>query len=174
MSNLQLSQSPEATEMLTPHIKGLTVEEESWDSAWPEAERLAAKHFEEVDGGVESRRVFAPDVAKMRALNAMGVLRIFTARRDGKLVGYFTWQIMPDLESQDLLIAQQGAWYAEFGESRVGFRLFEFSIAKLKMLGVQMIFPHHRTQGRGAELGRFFKRWGAKHIQDTYSLWIGD
>lgn len=159
---------------LTPHVRGLVVEEESWDSAWPEAQVLAAKHFEEVDGGIEVRRKFNPDVPKMRALNAMGVLRIFVARREGRLVGYFTWQIMPDLESQDLLIAQQGAWYAELGESRVGFRLFEYSIAALKALGVQMIFPHHRTQGRGAELGRFFKRWGAKHIQDTYSLWIGE
>jgi hypothetical protein len=173
MSNLQLSAAAPQAEPLAPQV-GLTVSEESWDSAWPEAQVLAAKHFEEVDGGVEIRRHFAPDVSKMRALNALGVLRIFVARRDGRLVGYFTWQIMPDLESRDLLIAMQGAWYAELGESRVGFRLFEFSIAALKALGVQMIFPHHRTQGRGAELGQFFKRWGAKHIQDTYSLWIGD
>jgi len=174
MSNLQLVAALALQEEVKVTPVGLTLSEESWDSAWPEAAALAAKHFEEVDGGVEERRIFAPDVSKMRALNAMGVLRIFVARRDGKLVGYFTWQIMPDLESQDLLIATQGAWYAELGESRVGFRLFEFSIAALKALGVQMIFPHHRTQGRGAELGRFFKRWGAKHIQDTYSLWIGD
>jgi hypothetical protein len=39
---------------------------------------------------------------------------------------------------------------------------------------VQCIFPHHRTQGRGARIGRFFMRRGAKHIQQTYSLWIGN
>lgn len=169
MSNLQLS----AAQVEEP-LQGLVVTEEPWDDFWPEADALARKHFEEVDGGVESRRVYAPDAAKMRALNALGVLRVFSARRGGRLVGYFTWQIMPDIESSGLLIAQQGAWYAELGEARVGFKLFEFSLAALRALGVQMIFPHHRTQGRGAELGRFFKRWGAKHIQNTYSLWIGE
>lgn len=171
MSNLQLA--PQALEAPVTHV-GLVVAEEPWDTFWPEADRLARKHWEEVDGGVEPRRTYAPDTPKMRALNAMGVLRVFSARRDGRLVGYFTWQITQDIESEGLLIALQGAWYAELGESKVGFRLFEYSIAALKALGVQMIFPHHRTQGRGSELGRFFKRWGAKHIQDTYALWIGE
>lgn len=149
---------------------------ESWDEFWPEAEALAREHWDEVEDGVEARRPFAPDAAKMRALNIMGVLQVYSARRAGVLVGYATWQIMPDIESAGLLIAQQGAWFVSPSakSQTIGYRLFEFSLVSLRLLGVKMLFPHHRTQGRGKDLGKFFARWGAKHTQNTYSLWIGE
>lgn len=159
---------------LEPRAGRLTVAEEPWDVFWPEAQALAADHSLEVDTGVEERRVYAPDVARMRALNVMGSMRIFAARREAILVGYFTWMVQLDLESVGLLIAQQGAWYVKRGEPRAAYELFEYSIASLKMLEVKCIFPHHRLQGRGAAIGRFFARWKAKEIQRTYCLWIGD
>lgn len=147
---------------------------ESWDTFWPDADALARRHWDEVDGGVEPRRVYAPDAAKMRALQTLGIMQIVTARQAGRLVAYATWNITPDIESMRLLIAQQGAWYAAPDAPRgAGYRVFEYSVAWLRSLGVHMIYPHHRTQGRGADLGPFFRRWGAKHIQNTYSLWIG-
>lgn len=152
----------------------LVTREEPWDSFWPDAEGLAAEHSLEVDTGIEPRRRYAPDVARMRALNVMGTMRIFAARRDKKLVGYFTWMVMPDLESEGLVIANQGAWYVRPKEPHAAHTLFEYSIAMLKLLGVRCIFPHHRLQGRGASIGRFFERWKAKEIQRTYCLWIGD
>lgn len=151
----------------------LVVGLESWDIFWPDADALARKHWDEVDGGVEPRRRYAPDAAKMKAMNALGIMQIITARKAGELVAYATWNISPDVESMGLIIAQQGAWYASPGVPTAGYRVFEFSIAWLRSLGVQMIYPHHRTQGRGSDLGPFFRRWGAKHIQSTYSLWIG-
>jgi hypothetical protein len=36
------------------------------------------------------------------------------------------------------------------------------------------MFPHHRLHGRGAGLGRFFRRRGASEIQRTYCLQIGE
>lgn len=153
--------------------QGLVVGLESWDDFWPEVDALWREHWHEVDEGVESRRRYAPDIARMRAMQVLGIMHIITARRAGRLVAYATWTISPDVESMGLIIAHQGAWYAAPGVPTAGYRVFEFSIAWLRSLGVHMIYPHHRTQGRGSQLGAFFKRWGAKHIQSTYSLWIG-
>lgn len=155
-------------------MRDIVVAEAPWgDAIWAEMKPLAEKHALEVDGGVEPRRRFKLDEAVMRSLAAAGVLHLIVARAAGKLIAYFTWNVMPDVESEGLIIALQGAWYVEPGYPRVAAMTFDASIDMLRNLGVQMIYPHHRTQGRGASIGRFFRRRGAKHIQQTYSLWIG-
>lgn len=145
----------------------------SWPAFWAEASPLAHAHAEEVDGGVEPRRRFKVDEPRMNAICEMGVLKLITAHKDGRMVGYFTWNVTVDLESEGLLIGQQGAWYCAPGNWRAAVLMFDYSIEVLKENGVQCIFPHHRTQGRGANIGRFFMRRGAKLIQFGYCLWIG-
>lgn len=147
---------------------------ETFDSLWPEADALARKHFQEVDGGVEPNRPFELDAPLMRMIEQAGSLKIITARVNGKLVGYCSWNISPDVESRGLLIAQQGAWFIDEEHEGLGIRMFRVAISELKKFGVKNIFPHHRMQGRGVRLGRIFERLGAKEIQHTYSLWIGE
>lgn len=147
---------------------------ESFAQIWPEVDDMFREHFGEVDGGIEPRRPYRLDAGLMEAMWRSGSLRITTARREGKLVGYCTWNVMPDVESAGLLIAQQGAWFvAPDAGFRTGYKLFIKSLAELRRLGVKCVFPHHRMQGRGDRLGRFFKRIGAVEIQHTYCLWIG-
>lgn len=141
---------------------------------WADARKLGEKHFEEVDGGVEPRRHFKLDENIMGLMDRAGAIKIIVARAAGKIVGYFTWQITPDVESEGLLIAQQGAFYVEPGYPKVAYAMFKRSVQELRAMGVQCIFPHHRLQGRGSHLGRFFEKQGAKEIQHTYVLWIGD
>jgi hypothetical protein len=148
---------------------------EPWtDAFWAEMEPLANDHFHEVDGDVEPNRPFELDLRLMKAISDAGALMLISARKAGTLIGYFTWNIAPDVESRGLLIGQQGAWYVRPGHPRIAAKMFHVAIAELKARGVQCVFPHHRTQGRGANIGRFFKRRGAKDIQRTYCLWIGD
>lgn len=147
---------------------------EAWsDALWDEVRDLAEAHNHEVDDGVEPRRPFRLDRRLMAMMRDSGSLVIVIARQAGRPVGYFTWSVEPDVESEGLVIAQQGAWYVAPGHPRAAYLMFHESVAALKALGVQCIFPHHRTQGRGRALGRFFARLGAKEIQHTYSLWIG-
>lgn len=150
------------------------VQEEPWSEAlWAEMRPLAEAHFAEVDGGVEANRPFRLDLRLMAHLRDAGGLLVVTARERGSPVGYFTWQISLDVESEGLLVGYQGAWFVAPGHPRIAVALFDESLRRLRARGVQHVFPHHRTQGRGANLGRFFLRRGAKHIQQTYSLWIG-
>lgn len=143
-----------------------------------EVDSLARAHFLEVDGGVEPRRPFRLDSGLMAYGSKCGNLRVYTARVDGLLAGYCTWNVQYDVESKGLLIATQGAWYTDpaFSQNGLGLKLFKWSLEELKSLGVQCAFPHHRMQGRGADerIGRWFERLGAKLIKKEYSLWIGD
>lgn len=154
---------------------GLTIQVEPWsESLWKDARTSAEAHFEEVDGGVEPNRPFDLDQDIMNSLQTANMLLVVTARLNKRFIGYFTWQIMPDVESKGLLIAQQGAWYVQPGNPRAAIKMFDVSIEELRLRGVRCIFPHHRVQGRGANIGKFFIRRGAKLTQHTYSLWIGD
>lgn len=153
----------------------VTVELESWDQFWPEAVPLVRCHFTEVESGVEPRRRNELDTEMMAALSRHGALKLFSARNvAGELIGYLTWTLTPDVESRGLLIAMQGGWYVLPGHPRAAVQLFETSLEVLRGLGVRCVYLHHRTQGRGDALGKFFRRRGGKLIQHTYSLWIGD
>lgn len=155
-------------------MRNITIEVEPWsDAFWADMEALAVDHFQEVDGGVEPNRSLRVDCDLMELIQKAGSLMILAARCDGRLIGYYTWQITPDVECAGLLIAQQGAWYVAPGFPRVAHDMFKRAVLELKARNVKCIYPHHRVQGRGANIGKFFKRQGAKEIQHNYSLWIG-
>lgn len=151
-----------------------TIAVERWNDAFAdEAEFLGAQHFAEVENGLDPRRRFKLSRRLMALLDQTGSSVIVTARFGGKLVGYCTWQCTEDVESEGLLIAQQGAWFVDRGHEGMGPALFRAAVAELRRRGVQCIFPHHRMQGRGTRLGLFFQRLGAVLTQQTYMLWIG-
>ena len=155
---------------------GIVIGPETWDSVWPEIDELFAEHFNEVEGDLAQQRPYNLDEPTMRAMYAAGQLRIVTARVGGALAGYCMWQVTKDVESAGMLVAQHGPWFVQqkFGHLMLGQKLFDVSLADLKLIGVKNAFPHHRLQGRGAKLGAFFKRRGAVETQHTYSLWLGE
>lgn len=148
---------------------------EKWETFGHDALAIAKDHFSEVEGELAQRRPYNPNSAGMLALSQAGILHCLSARVAGKLVGYFTWNVIPDLESQSLLIGMQGAWYIDpaYRHGSLGVRMFDESIAHLRRLGVCNAFLHHRTCGAGRGIGRFFRRRGGQLCQMTYSLWIG-
>lgn len=153
------------------------VKSERFDEAWPEAGQLGARHFAEVEGDLATRRPYRVDERMMREADLRGTMRFFIARDMArKIIGYCTWNIGFDVESEGLLIATQGAWFVDptSRNRRVGLALFQKSVHELRLAGVKNLFPHHRLLGAGKGLGRFFARLGATEIQHTYSLWIGD
>ncbi len=149
---------------------------EPFAKAMPEMLVLGRSHFVEVDGQVlDNRRPFNLDVAVMEQLNRIGTFRVFSARVADRMVGYCTWNISYDLESRGLPIAQQGAFYIQPGNGLAAFKLFKFSLQGLKDLGVKLVFPHHRLNGRATwRLGDWYQRLGASPEQMTYRLWLED
>ena len=151
---------------------------EPWPDVEAEAVPLGEAHFNEVEHLVEPRRPYRLDCEAMRARDATGAQLFFTARVDGELVGYCMWTTMSDVESAGLPVAYQGPWFAvdrnDLRGLRLGLKLFDRTLEHLRERGIQCVFPHHRLQGRGADLDAFFRRKGAKEIQREYCLWIGE
>ena len=150
----------------------VVIAEETGDTFWPEADALCREHFAEVEGSLAEVRPYEPDVPMLRMLNGQGIFKIVTARIDGRLVGYYTWTVMRDVESASLLVATQGAWYCSPDpECRgVAFMLHDHSIKILREMGCGGVFMHHRLLGRGRKLGAFFRRKGAVEIKHEYYL----
>jgi len=156
-----------------PH-RFVRVQREAFEAIWPAIRDLTRAHAKEVepDG---SPRPFKLDVARIIQADRLGYMRWFTLRVDGEIYGYCSWNVSWDLESEGLPIATQGAWYVGEGAPWGGAaKLFMVSLDELKKIGVQCVFPHHRLQGRGMRLGRFFQSLGAVPIQQTYMLWVGE
>lgn len=153
----------------------IELEEPRWGEIKAEVMPLAEQHYQEVDGGVEPKRKFLIDDTVMEQMDKAGLLKIIVARVDGFLAGYISWTVTYDPESKGLLIANMGPWFVlpEYAKNSLGHKMMDKSLSLLRDLGVQMIYPHHRLQGRGSDLGAYFLRLGAKPIQMTYSLWIG-
>ena len=169
----ELLRNQSAIANLRREISPITIAAERWCNIADEMEKLTAVHFEEVDGGVEPRRPYRPDGELIEHINESGFFRIYVARQNGRMIGYICWTVHNDAESRGLLIAEMGPWFA-LPDSQAGAQLFDESISDLKTLGVQCAYPHHRLQGRGAKLGQFFVRRGAKEIEHKYSMWIGN
>lgn len=158
-------------------MRGLVIAWESWESMWPDAEPLARAHYAEVEGHLAARKPFNINADAMRQLNEAGVLRIATARLYGRLLGYCTWNVVPDIESWGLVMANQGAIYAldGFPELKLCQRMIEFSIPDLRASGVHYLLLHHRTFGRGARLWMLFMRvFRAAFVKSEFFLWIGE
>ena len=155
-----------------PH-RFVRVQREPFEACWPAVEHLIMAHAREVEPE-QSPRTVKVDVPRMIQADRLGFIRCFTLRVDGELRGYCSWNLSWDLESEGLPIATQGAWYVGEGAPwGAAAKLFMVSLDELKKIGVQCVFPHHRMQGRGVRLGRFFQSLGAVPIQQTYMLWIG-
>jgi hypothetical protein len=147
---------------------------EPFTAIWPAISGMVEAHAKEVEPEGTPRQI-KPDIPKMIQADRLGIIIWFTLRVDGELKGYCSWNLSMDLESEGLPIATQGAWFVEEGAPwGSAAKLFMVSLDELKRTGVQCVFPHHRMQGRGVRLGKFFQSLGAIPTQQTYMLWIGE
>lgn len=142
---------------------------EPLESCYPEGQALMSAHLSESDSS--EHHPLKMNVPLLTELEKQGLFRVMTARVDGRLVGYITWSLVPDAESEGIVIADQGAWYCE-PDQPLGRKLLNQSFKELKAMGVQSVHLHHPENGRGAKLGALFKRLGAVPNQRRYSLWL--
>jgi len=152
----------------------LTVTLEPWADVGGEILPLMREGFAETGMG-DVRRGFDLEISQVASDAAQGFLRTYVARDWGKPCGFMVWRVGWDPESRGLPVAQQVWWYAR-PEAPFGcaVRLFEESVASLRDIGIQAVFPHVRPRGRGAKMGRWLERRGARPYAQTYIMWIGD
>lgn len=132
--------------------------------------KLSAIECEEI----EEERPVGADWKTMQIINEQGNFRVLVARVDGEMVGYLSFFIDFDIESYGTLIVNQAAWFVRKGYPMVGLRLYDRAMEEFKKMGVKFVYLHHTVHGRGAKLGHFFERKGAKLLGYNYVVNMKD
>ena len=142
-----------------------------------ELKPLGERHWEEVNNGALTGHPFRPDGAVLTRLEDAGIFKCLVSRMGGRMVGYLTWNVSPDPESEGIIQADQGGWYVDPDPAirplHLGRKMLDRSIADLGHAGIHNVLLHHQLNGRGANLGAMFARMGAVELQHRYLLSLG-
>lgn len=100
-------------------------------------------HYDEIATDKEVKPL-DPDFDRYLALEDQGMLRIFTARENGQLIGYFVSLVHTHLHYQQTMMALNDIMYVTPGHrgSTVGYRLMKMAMADLKNLGADVLIIH--------------------------------
>lgn len=85
--------------------------EEKISDAWDDALELIQANHEETGAG--DGEEFKPDRARYEKFSELDLIRVFTARWEGRLIGYCLFFVTPHLYYPALLTAQQDVLYVQ-------------------------------------------------------------
>ena len=86
--------------------------QETLAQALTEMKPLFAEHWEEI-AWRKDKIALAPDYAAYVALETIGVFKLYTARREGALIGYACWFVSPLLHYKTTLCATNDIVYVD-------------------------------------------------------------
>lgn len=149
--------------------KIVTVQQECFDTFYRDAQSLFAAHYEEA--GSFDGLPLDPNIDMAQEMERAGRLLVMTARCGGVIVGYIVFLINPSFESKNVLLGFQNIFYVkpEF-RGKLGKRIRDSAIARLKEMGVKMLILRSGVRARGPHLAAMFEREGALHLGGLYSL----
>ena len=145
----------------------LTYQQEFLVTCRKDAEPLLQKHWEEIALNKDFISL-NPDWDAYEELEARGALRIFTARNDGRLIGYFAVLVRAHLHYVDHLFAFNDVLFldSEYRGRFVGVRLMRFAEQCLKEDGVSVMVVNTKTH---KPFDGILERLGFRHIENLYS-----
>ena len=108
-----------------------------------DAEPLLEMHYQELAKHKE-RIALAPVWERYAELEKRGVFVLFTARDDGKLIGYSAFFVQTHIHYADMLVASNDVLFLHPGYRKggTGIKLIMFSERQLKEQGVNKITWH--------------------------------
>ena len=133
----------------------------------PEAGPLLHAHWEEIALNKDFIKL-NPDWDRYEELERSKVLHVFTARHEGKLVGYFVMLVVPHLHYMDHLFAHNDIIYIS-PEHRKGFaamRLIRFAEEHLRAMGVSVMMVNVK---RHKPFDALLDRMGYNYIENIYA-----
>lgn len=118
----------------------IKIQHESILSCKEDMKPLLDKHWAETEPNQDTIKL-DPDWKHYSALDSAGILRIFTARNNGDLVGYCVVMISKSIHHKDHLFASTDVIYVkpEFRKSTLGADLLKFSEAHCKESGASLM-----------------------------------
>ena len=146
--------------------------QEFLDSVVLDAGVLLEEHWEEVALNKDKIKV-NPDWSAYYTLEEQGKLKIFTARYEGILIGYFVVFVSPHIHYKDHLFANNDLIYLS-PKYRKGFtsvKLIKFAEKCLKDDGVSVLVINTKNHKPFHKLMKFL---GFSPSETLYSKYIGD
>ena len=141
---------------------------ESLKTIIPEIMALVKAHWEEYKSlGIDGYEgEFNIDLDRYLHYNEIGYHRLYTARKDGEVVGYAGMYVNESMHTQ-LPIATEDTWFLQ-EEHRKGFnalRFLKFVEEDLKSIGIREI---HMTAQLANKSGRIMEARGYVHTSNNY------
>ena len=141
--------------------------QEFLSTCFEEAGELFKLHYEEIALNQDVIRL-NPDFNQYEEAEKIGALKIFTARDDGKIVGYFAVLVTRSLHYADHIYANNDVIFLH-PEYRKGFtasKLIKFALDCLAQDGISMLFINTKLH-RPFDI--LLQRLGFNHIENVYA-----
>jgi GNAT superfamily N-acetyltransferase len=151
---------------------GFKYAREDLSSVKEEAQSLIKNHWEEI--AVNKTKIkLNPDWDVYETLHQAKQLGIYTARKDGILVGYFVVVASPNPHYKDHIFAVNDILYLspEHRKGFVGAKLIKFAEKELKELGVSVLVINTKVH---KPFDSLMERLGFGLIERVYSKYIGE
>jgi len=149
----------------------VTYQLEALASVRREAEPLLKQHWEEIAVNKDIIKL-NPDWRAYAELDRINALRVFTARKDGELIGYFVVIVSKALHYADHLFANNDVIFLAkpARKGMTGIKLIKFAIESLKAEGITKL--HVNTKAH-QPFDPILERLGFEEIERVYSLVLG-
>lgn len=133
-----------------------------------EIEPLLEQHYKEIALNKDIIKL-NPDWRAYAQLDAINGLRIYTARKDGKLMGYFVVIVSRSLHYKDHLFANNDVIFLTKTARKglTGMKLVKYAIESLKAEGVTKL---HVNTKMHQPFDPIMERLGFEEIESVYSL----
>jgi hypothetical protein len=140
------------------------IREEKICTLWDEALPLLNAHWREITHYADIP--LDPDIETYNKMEAIGALRCFTARDQGRLVGYAVFFIRHNLHYRSSLQAMQDVLFVlpEY-RGMLGIKLIRESERLLTSAGAQVLYHHVK---RTNKVGELLVRMGYELIDEIY------
>ena len=143
-----------------------TYQRESFEEAYKDAAPLLIKHWAEISSNLDI--ALDVNVEAYVLSEANNLLRIYTARDEGVMLGYVALFIHRGLHYQQSVQATQDVFYVDPDHrgKMLGIRLIRFMEDQLRKEGVQIIHQHVKL--KHPALGRLLERSGYTAVEKIY------
>lgn len=140
-------------------------QQEFLSTAKAEGQALMENHFSELRPGQWG---FDFDWDTYHKYEELGVLKVFTARDSGKLVGYLSVLLVPDLHSKGSLIAREDGLFLSkpYRKGLTAVKFIRFVEKCLTEDGLQVFLI---TGTEENPIDSIMKRMGYNHIESVFS-----
>jgi GNAT superfamily N-acetyltransferase len=145
----------------------ITYQQESLVTAKDDAIPLLERHWKEIALNQEKIKM-KPDWDAYADLEDSGILRIFTAREDGMMIGYFVCFVKAHIHYKDNIFAYNDVLFlgADHRRGFVGPKLMKFAEKCLKADGVEVMVINTK---RHKPFDVLLHWLGYTHIENLYS-----